>query len=61
MVEVARLPVMYLKCKRSPLLAKYDGTYDRFTQIVERENITHYAERGAPHREDFHTMMEKAK
>ena len=60
-VEMARLPIMYLKCKRSPIEAKYDGTYQRFKQIVEREGITHYAERGKPHREAFHKKVEGAK
>jgi len=59
-VEVARLPIMYLKCMRTPLLAKYDGTYARFCDIVNREGITHYAERGAPHREGFHKKVEAA-
>ena len=59
-VEMARLPIMYLKCKRSPIEAKYDGTYDRFNEIVAREGITHYAERGIPHREAFHKRVEAA-
>ncbi len=59
-VEMARLPIMYLKCRRTPLLAKQDGTYDRFKAIVAREGITHYAESGVPHREAFHEMMESA-
>ncbi len=60
-VEMARLPIMYLKCKRSPLIAKYDGTYDRFNEIVKRENITLYAEAGKAHLEDFHKSVESAK
>ena len=60
-VEMARLPLMYLKCKREPVAAKYDGAYQRFCQIVEREGITHYAERGAPHKEAFHREMESVK
>jgi len=59
-VEMARLPVMYLKCKRMPVVSKYDGTYQRFSQIVEREGITHYAERGAPQKQAFHREMEAA-
>lgn len=57
-VEVARLPIMYLKCRRSPIEAKADGTYDRFKAIVAREGITHYAEAGEPHRRAFHEMMD---
>ena len=60
-VEMARLPIMYLKCKRTPIEAKYDGTYDRFNEIVKREGITHFAERGQPHVESFHRVMELAK
>jgi len=29
-VEMARLPIMYLKCKRSPVIARQDGAYIRF-------------------------------
>lgn len=60
-VEMARLPIMYLKCKRSPVIAKQDGTYARFCQIVEREGITHYAEAGEPHKRAFHAVMEAVK
>jgi len=58
-VEMARLPVMYLKCRRSPMQAKYDGTYQRFNTIIAREGITHYAERGEMHRKAFHRWMEE--
>ena len=60
-VEMARLPIMYLKCKRSPVEAKFDGAYERFKTIVKREGITHYAERGKSHREAFHKRVEAAK
>ena len=43
-VEMAYLPIMYLKCKRNPVLSRYDGTYERFSNIAKREGITHYAE-----------------
>ena len=56
-VQMARLPVLYLKCLRNPAQAVRDGSYARFTDIAEREGITHYAERGASHREAFHTRM----
>ncbi|HNR37267.1 MAG TPA: DUF4838 domain-containing protein, partial [Candidatus Hydrogenedentes bacterium] len=59
-VEMARLPIMYLKCKRSPALAKADGTYARFCGIVEREGVTHFAEAGAPHVKAFHEEIEAA-
>jgi len=57
-VEVARLPIMYLKCKRTPVEAKRDGTYARFCAIVDREGITHYSESGAPFKKAFHEWME---
>lgn len=60
-VEMARLPIMYLKCKRSPVIARQDGTYARFCQIVEREGVTHYAEAGEPHKRAFHAAVEAAK
>ncbi|MEN8191418.1 MAG: DUF4838 domain-containing protein [Bacteroidota bacterium] len=59
-VEIARLPLMYLKCKRNPIDSQYDGTYDRFNSIVEREGITHFAEAGVPHIEDFHNQIKNA-
>jgi hypothetical protein len=59
-VEMARLPVMYLKCKRTPVQAKIDGTYDHFCQIVEREGITHLSEKGEPDVELFHMNVKKA-
>jgi len=59
-VEVARLPIMYLKCKRSPIEAKYDGTYARFTEITTREGITHYAEAGESHNQAFHARVQES-
>lgn len=60
-VERARLPILYLKCKRSPAIARQDGTYARFCEIVKREGITHYAEAGEPHKKAFHAEVEAAK
>jgi hypothetical protein len=45
-VEMARLPLMYLKFRRQPNLCKYDGTLERLKTIVAREGITHYSELG---------------
>ena len=59
-VEMARLPIMYVKCVRTPVDARRDGTYARFCEIVEREGITLYAERGASHRKAFHEAVEAA-
>jgi hypothetical protein len=58
-VEMAELPVLYLKCRQTPDLAVYDGSYQKFKKIVEREGITHYAEVGKKHKDDFHQNMEK--
>ena len=60
-VEMAELPVLYLKCRQTPELAVYDGTYVKFTRIVEREGITHYAEVGKTHKDEFHRNMEGLK
>jgi hypothetical protein len=61
-VEMASLPVLYLKCKLNPVEARNDGSYTIFRQIVDREGITHYAEYGEErNKEDFHNMVENAK
>jgi hypothetical protein len=60
-VEMARLPVLYLKCKRAPKLANEDGSYARFCEIVKREGITRYAESGEPHKKAFHATVESAR
>jgi len=60
-VEMASLPVLYLKCKRTPVLAKYDGTYSKFCSIAKREGVTYYAEAGEPQRIEFHKSVEGAK
>ncbi len=60
-VELTYLPILYLKCKRTPALAKYDGTYAKFCEIAKREGVTYYAEAGEPHRQAFHKSVETAK
>ena len=60
-VEMASLPVLYLKCKRMPVLARYDGTYEKFCAVAKREGVTHYAEAGEPHRISFHKSVENTK
>jgi hypothetical protein len=59
-VELARLPILYLKCKRAPVVARQDGSYARLGEIVRREGITHYAEAGEPHKAAFHAEVEAA-
>ena len=58
-VEMASLPILYLKCRRTPVLAKYDGTYDIFSKIAEREKVTYFSEAGG--REAFHSWVRNAK
>jgi hypothetical protein len=43
------------------VLAKYDGSYEKFCQIAKREGVTFYAEAGEPHRIAFHKSVEEAK
>jgi hypothetical protein len=57
-VDMAWLPILYLKCLRAPLLAKYDGSYRKFCDVCNREGITHYAEAGEQQRLSFHRFME---
>lgn len=59
-VDMAMLPVLYLKCKRTPVIARNDGTYDKFRAIAKKEGITHYAEYGET-LEAFHSYVENAK
>jgi uncharacterized protein DUF4838 len=56
-VEMARVPIMYLKCKRTPGKAKRDGAYRRFCEILEREGITHFSEAGPKAVKAFHAEM----
>lgn len=61
-VEMASLPVLYLICKLTPVVARNDGTYEKFRRIVKREGITHYAEYGEESNSDaFHKSVENAK
>lgn len=60
-VELARLPLLYLRCKRTPVLARQDGTYTRFVEIARREGVSHLAEAGEPHRKAFHAEVDAAR
>lgn len=61
-VELASLPVLYLICKQNPVMARNDGTYEKFRQIAKREGIKRYAEYGEESKlEDFHNFVENAK
>ncbi|MBW7892571.1 MAG: DUF4838 domain-containing protein [Chitinophagaceae bacterium] len=59
-VELAGLPILYLKCMQSPVTSRYDGTYAKFSRISEREGITHYNEEGESYRKAFHQEMKTA-
>ncbi len=59
-VELASLPVLYLKCLRFPLLAKYDGSYTSFCAIAKREGVI-YGGHGEPQSISFHNFMKNAK
>jgi hypothetical protein len=59
-VELSELAILYLKCKQRPVLSRIDGSYAKFCTIAKREQVTHYAERGEPHRQAFHIEMENA-
>jgi len=58
-VEMARLPLLYLKCRRLPQQAVREGSYDRLLGIVEREGVTHFAEQGKELWERFTGEMEQ--
>lgn len=60
-VDMALLPVLYLKCRRTPLKARHDGTYAKFVEIIEREGITHLAESGKPALDAFHHHVKSVK
>ena len=60
-VEMARLPIMYLKCTLNPANSKYDGTYERLNKIIEREGITHISEKGKREIDKFHYRMKNYK
>jgi hypothetical protein len=57
-VELTRLPLLFLKCKRTPRDAIRDGSFDRLLEIINRENVTHFAEAGKPHLDAFLAEME---
>ena len=59
-VEIVRMPVMYLKCYRSPSEAKRDGTYERLDNDFTTIGMTAFSERGSRHVNAFREMMDKA-
>lgn len=59
-VELASLPILYLKCMQAPISAKQDGTYEKFSRIASREEVTHFSEEGEPYRKAFHQRIQTA-
>ncbi|MBX3255313.1 MAG: DUF4838 domain-containing protein [Chitinophagaceae bacterium] len=43
-VELTWASILYLKCRRQPVLSRNDGTYRKLISIVEKEGVTHFAE-----------------
>lgn len=60
-IDMAKLPVLYLKCRRTPVKARNDGTYEEFVRITEREGVTHISEAGKPAMDAFHHSIQHAK
>ena len=59
-IEMAYLPVLYLKCKRTPAVAHYDGSYEKLLEITEREKITNFSEGGKSDIRAFHRKMKES-
>ena len=60
-VELARLPLLFLKCKRLPEQSLRDGSYDRLLEIKEREGVTAFAEQATVVWEAFSSEMERVR
>lgn len=60
-VEMCSLPILYLKCRRSPVVARQDGTYADFCRIAQREKVFNYSEAGEIDRKGFHKFVENAR
>jgi hypothetical protein len=43
-VNLAELPILYLKCKREPVKSREDGTFHQFIRTLEKEGIELIAE-----------------
>lgn len=59
-IALSALPVLYLKCRRSPIISRTDGTYKMVLKIIEKEGITHLAE-SEQSIERFKKFVEEAK
>ncbi len=60
-VELASLGVLYMKCIRTPVLAREDGTYEKFSRIVEREKVINWMDTDFLQKtKAFHRMIKDA-
>jgi len=60
-VELASLGVLYMKCIRTPKLAREDGTYEKFSRIVEREKVINWMDTDFLQKtKAFHRMIKEA-
>ena len=60
-VELASLGVLYMKCIRNPVLAREDGTYEKFSRIVEREQVINWMDTDFLQKtRAFHRMIKDA-
>ena len=61
-VELASLGVLYMKCIRTPVLAREDGTYEKFSRIVEREKVINWMDTDFLQKtKAFHRMIKDAR
>jgi len=58
-VKMAKLPLLLLQCRQTQKIDIYDENDVKFTWIIEREGIRHYAEVGKTNKNKFHRNMEE--
>jgi hypothetical protein len=61
-VELASIGILYMKCIRTPILAREDGTYEKFSRIVEREKVINWMDTDFLEKtKSFHQMIKNAR
>ena len=61
-VELASIGILYMKCIRMPVLAREDGTYEKFSRIVEREKVINWMDTDFIQKtKAFHRMIRDAR
>ncbi len=61
-VELASIGILYMKCIRMPVLAREDGTYEKFSCIVEREKVINWMDTDFIQKtKAFHRMIRDAR